>query len=394
MPGPEFELLIDPERLAARLADIYRQSAQLHLMYAWADSNAGQANHWCTLPLDRVKRALIGVGFLGSEPRVLRDLHRHGKLRIARSPDGTFHPKLLLGTRGDQGRAIFGSSNFTTGGFERNTELNAFIAGSLHSGPLRDALSFFDEHWNMTPEDIPDTWLDDYEARFAARKRPDRPPPLRPRKPTRHRGGLDISWPEFVRQIEVEHDIAEGVEILRESVAAFREHRKFSDLDMDTIKNVAGWNDGPDGHGGWFGSMRAAGHFKAICVSNPERIGKHLDLIPTSGEVSEHAVRAYLDRMLAIQYVGLSGATRLLLSKRPDQFLCVNSANVDWLRKETNIDIVLTKSTSAVDRYMELLGYVHQCAWYTSPRPRDNWGRSVWDGRVALVDRLAYEGSQ
>lgn len=131
MPALEFALLTAPEQLTKRLADVYSRSGQLHLMYAWADSNAGHATHWSTLPLDRVKRALIGVGFLGSEPRVLRELHRRGKLRIARSPDGTFHPKLLIGTRGDQGCAIFGSSNFTTGGFERNTELNAFIAGPL-----------------------------------------------------------------------------------------------------------------------------------------------------------------------------------------------------------------------------------------------------------------------
>ena len=391
MSGPEFELLTEPERLTRRLADVYRRSSQLHLMYAWADSNAGQASHWCTLPLDKVKRALIGVGFLGSEPRVLRELHRRGKLRVARSPDGTFHPKLIIGTRGDQGCAIFGSSNFTTGGFERNTELNAFIAGPLDSGPLRDALNFFDEHWEKTPEDIPGTWLDDYEARFAAKSRPERPPPMRSRKPTRRRGGLDISWPAFVHELQKKHDIADGVDVLGQSVAAFDTHRRFIDLDMDTIKNVAGWNDGPDGHGGWFGSMRAAGHFKAICASTPEVIGKHLDRVPVSGEVTECQVRTYLDGMLAIPYIGLSGATRLLLSKRPDRFLCVNAANVDWLRKATNIDILLTKAAGAVDRYMELLSYVYQCAWYTSPRPRDNRGRSIWDGRVALVDRLACE---
>lgn len=390
----EIELLTESERLGARLADVYRHSSRLHLMYAWADSGSGQANHWRTLPLEKIDRALIGVGFLGSEPQALRILRRQGKLRIARSPDGTFHPKLLLGIRGSLGYAIFGSSNFTTGGFERNTELNAYLSGPLRSEPFRAALRFFDDHWNRTPEDVPDSWLDDYESRFTAKTRPERPPPLRPSSSKRRRGGLDVSWSEFVRQIEMEHDIADGVAILRESAEVFQSHRKFSELQPETIKNVAGWNDGPGGDGGWFGSMRAAGHFKGICANNPELIGRHLDRVPTIGEISERAVRAYLDGMLREPYIGLSGATRLLLSKRPDLFVCVNSANCDWLRQQTGINLSLTKTTSSVERYIELLNYVYQCPWYTSPRPRDSWYRSLWDGRVALVDRLAYEGNQ
>jgi len=132
----EFELLTTPEQLGEKLKIVYHSSAQLHLMYAWAGSGDGRAHHWTTLPLHKVNRALIGVGFVGSEPHVLRELHHHSDLRIARTPDGTFHPKLLLGISGDRAWAIFGSSNFTTGGFQNNTELNAFIAGSIvHARP-------------------------------------------------------------------------------------------------------------------------------------------------------------------------------------------------------------------------------------------------------------------
>jgi len=391
----EFELLTTPEQLGEKLKVVYHSSAQLHLMYAWAGSGDGRAHHWTSLPLHKVNRALIGIGFVGSEPHVLRELHHHSDLRIARTPDGTFHPKLLLGISGDRAWAIFGSSNFTTGGFQNNTELNAFIAGSIRSGPLRDALAFFEEHWERTPAELPDGWLDDYEDQFRSRPKPVRPPPLRTKRLARHRGLLDMTWAQFIGHINQEPDISDGISILDRSVKAFREHPRYDkNLDLEIRKNVAGWNDAVDGDGGWFGSMRAAGHFKSLCASSPEKLGKHLDQIPTAGNVPDSALRKYLDGILAVKYVGLSGATRLLLSKRPDLFLCVNKANVDWLVENTGITIQLTKTASATDQYVELLNYLRQCPWYRSPRPKNNWESRLWDGRMALVDRLAYSENQ
>lgn len=112
------EVLTTPERLQQRLRQLYRSSDAIDLAYAWVDSAAEQASFWKELPLDRVRRALVGDAFARSEPRALRVLLRRSVLRIA-SPGadaGIFHPKLIVGRRGDRAAAIFGSSNFTGGG--------------------------------------------------------------------------------------------------------------------------------------------------------------------------------------------------------------------------------------------------------------------------------------
>lgn len=356
-------------------------------MYAWAGSNLERSSHWKALPLLKVKRALIGTDFLGSEPLVLREFHRRGRLRIPRVAEGTFHPKLILGIRGTQGLAIIGSSNFTAGGFGANTELNVFFCGPISSRSFRDLFALVDAQWD-TAGQVTNEWLTAYTERFVRRPRPLQPPPLEPSARTQSTL-LDVPWSGYVQRLRSVDDIETDAEVLRRSMGLLASTR-FQDLADDKMRNVAGWNDDDDGDSGTFGSMRAAGLFKSICRRQPKRLGEHLDRIPATGEIDKRAVRAYLAGLLQIRGVGISGATRLLVSKRPDQFLCLNRGNLERLRTETKIRLTL-QGARTVDHYMALLEYLYECPWYRSPRPRGE-ELKFWRGRVAFVDRLVWRG--
>lgn len=392
MAPVDLKILTDREQLERCLRAVCRAS-EIHLVYAWAGSSAGRSWHWKTLPLDRVKRALIGADFVGSEPFVLETLHRLGRLRVPRAPEGTFHPKLLLGVRGGRGLAVFGSSNFTTAGFGTNTELNAFVSGPIDRGPLRELLDFVDALWGEARR-VPEGWLTTYRERFDQRPaRPVRPPLSSNSSATRSRasrsgeGHLDVPWSAYVKLLRRVGDIYADAELLRRSTSLLAT-TPFAKLEYDDRRNVAGCNDSEEGDSGTFGSTRGAGQFRGICRKRPHLLGKHLDRIPSTGEITEPAVRHYLNALIKIPRVGLACATRLLVSKRPDRFLCLNSGNIDKLREETGLILTL-QGPRRVDRYLDLLRYLYELPWFNSPPPRGA-ELELWRGRVALVDRLVW----
>ena len=84
-------LITSADHIAA-LRAITDWADELHLAYAWAASSGGAAEHWNLLPLDRVKRAVLGIHFAQTDPAVLREFRARGVLRVVPDTGGVFHP--------------------------------------------------------------------------------------------------------------------------------------------------------------------------------------------------------------------------------------------------------------------------------------------------------------
>src|SRR5258708_9343512 len=77
---------------------------------------------------NKITTMVIGLDFFSTSPPFLEDFW--SIIRIGDAVGGgTFHPKLYLFENAGQCCCVTGSSNFTSGGFCRHTELNIFIGG-------------------------------------------------------------------------------------------------------------------------------------------------------------------------------------------------------------------------------------------------------------------------
>ncbi len=105
-------------------------------------------------------RFLAGVDFELTELRTLDSLARgqgvetRVYLLTALEQRRTFHPKVYLAQRGDEVRALVGSSNFTAGGLRTNVEANLFLRAHTQESPAQDLLRFHEGLWE-SPMTVP-----------------------------------------------------------------------------------------------------------------------------------------------------------------------------------------------------------------------------------------------
>ncbi|WP_147477300.1 phospholipase D family protein [Corallococcus sp. AB038B] len=375
-------------------------ASDIDLVYAWASSAGGTAEHWKCLPLERVRRAVIGIHFAQTEPQVLVELGNAKVLRVIEDTSGVFHPKLLVGRRGGQVRALWGSSNFTRGGFHGNTELNVLFEGDAQCNAAGTLLSFVDAAWHDPRAFTPSAaWLAAYHELYESRPKPPikkAPQPL-PANAAVCLGDLSCDWAGYYALIarQERRALANGFEIrvfdhpdgsyLGEAEAcreAFHRWPAFASMPEDERKLVAGWGRDTTGY---FGRMQGAGYFKQLTTDSPKQLGRFLDAVPVRGRVSHDVVEAYLDGVLALRGVGLGAATRLLAMKRPDVFLSVNNANRRRLWQ-----VFGTVPTSATT-YVKFLDTLWSFPWFAASRPLVPVEARVWRCRIALLDTLLYE---
>lgn len=392
----------------ATLVDLFSWADELRLAYAWATSRDGQAPHWKALPLDKVTRATIGIQFAQTEPAVLRALLDvdDAVLKVVDDTGGVFHPKVVVGIQGANIRALVGSSNFTTGGFSGNTELNILLSGPATDPAIREVVEFVDQQWKHPRAFVPnEDWLTRYERAYESRPRPKPvPKPAGPRDKVliRTAEDLDIEWPDYFALIQqqerrslsngytihvFDHQDGSYLQEIEACQAAFRQFPKFEKMPLEQRKFVAGFG----GTSGYFGRMVGAGNFKSMIIRRPEEVGRLLDAIPTSGIPTDPQVLAYLRGVKGLSspngrsFMGFGTATRLLIAKRPDVFLSLNSASQDRIRD------VFGAAPRDDDKYLQLLRRIWSTPWFRSPEPDDEHQRRIWRVRVAVLDAIMYD---
>jgi hypothetical protein len=124
----------------------------------------------------RVCRLVAGLDDEITHPEALRlAVSRGWDVRIARAPQGRFHPKMIVGGRRFDGRGAIispsffyvGSGNLTYPGLARNAE--CAVLGN-DGGALDGSGQAFAEFWNQA-EPATAAAIDNYGARFAERSR-------------------------------------------------------------------------------------------------------------------------------------------------------------------------------------------------------------------------------
>lgn len=388
-----------PSESLDALVSICAWAEDLFLAYAWVTSGNGQAAHWRALPLDKIRRAIIGIQFAQTEPRALRSLVALGGevTRVIDDTGGVFHPKLIIGRKGHGLRALIGSSNLTSGGFSGNTELNLLLEGTIDEEPLKDFLTFVETQWTHPRAFVPDEdWLVRYEGAYAKRPAP-KPVRVPPEKIVINSADdLDIDWSDYFRLIEqqerrmlssgaqihvFDHEEASYLQEIEQCQQLVARHPVFAKMPLDERKFVAGFG----GSSGYFGRMAGAGSFMNMVIERPEEVGPLIDAIPLTGPVTEAQARKYLAGAMAIYRVKLGAATRLLIAKRPDLFLPVNGASVDRIKR------VFGSAPRSAAQYIALMDRIWAMPWFNSDQPTDAHQLRVWRVRVAILDAVMYE---
>jgi hypothetical protein len=140
--------------------------------------------------------------------------------------------------------------------------------------------------------------------------------------------------------------------------------------------------------------MFGAGLFKNRVNNNDVNLSLALDAIPPTGEVLQEYYSQFVSYFARAFPTGLGHglgtATRLLALKRPDYFVCFDSANRAGLCKAFDI----TLGHHDYERYWaSIVERVVLSTWWNSPRPKNVKEMKVWDGRVAFLDSFYYLGS-
>lgn len=336
----------------------------------------------------------VGLDFHQTDPRFLRKFRAYA--RVHQVADGTYHPKVYVFRQGRKFEAIVGSSNFTGGGFGTNLESNVLLRGTTSQALFRDLTGFVlrlaDGGRQMLEPD-----LEAYERehkrkkklvtgakRYQGRRRTASPSDV----------PLHLPWRAFTQQLFAQErrtghalfpnqrsmgyiGVAEGLQRI------FKRKRRLSAMSLDERKKVAGLVSPFT----FFGSMKGAGRFMAYVHDAPARLDRALDKIPKLGPVTWDQLDAF---RRALPRPGMSTpavGTRLLAMKRPDLFICIDSANRANLSKAFGIP---QGRLNTYEGYWELLQIIWRCPWFKSPRPKGRDAR-IWAARVALVDAFYYE---
>ncbi|MCA9774422.1 MAG: hypothetical protein KC466_18535 [Myxococcales bacterium] len=405
----ELTVLANSDDLSQALHHLWKCSNDIYMAYAWISSARGDAAHWKGNDLSKIRQAVIGTHFDQTEPKAIELLaKRPGPLKIVDSGGPVFHPKVIVGLSGEKARAIIGSSNFTTGGFGVNTELNLLLNASKLDPIVEALLSFIDDQWERG-ESFCRVWLDDYEERYEKRPKPARRGSDRVSRTKRGRrpklDEINLTWDEYEEFLWAANERDSGVLIgpseenshlaeLERCRPYFDEYSSFSAIPKDGQRLIAGLKN--SGSHGCFGTGYGNGSFVQLVENKPERIGDFIDRIPRTGNVEPSLVEECLNGLASIRAehrVLLGTAGRLLVVKRPDLFMPVNTANRNGIKKlfgfapaSSSVDY-----SKVVGEYVSLHERIWCLPWFSSPRPPRKPSNLIHDARVALLDIAVYD---
>jgi len=395
------------------LGKVFRQwsgkASDIRIVTAWATTDCAV----CDCLNDargKISTMVVGLDFYTTSPSFLESFR--SVLRIGTAlRGGTFHPKLYLFEDGGQRCCVMGSSNFTSGGFADNTELNVCIEGRTSDPFFRQVQAFIDEQEKQSqPISTPE--IDDYREQFErlkasrarlAKFRASEGAQARAKtKKERETAGeeppeqLNRTWPEFIQLIlarKRRKRIVQGTEdepgylqTAERCRVFFAQYGRLAKMPVVERQFVGGTTR----DGGWFGSMKGAGYFKQRLNDDPASLDAALDHIPERGVVNKRTFDAFAGRY-QWKRAGVGTASRLLAMKRPDLFICIDSENRPGIAKAFGVP---ASSLLTFEGYWDLMQRIWHCPWWRARRPSDELERRVWNARVALLDSLYYDADE
>lgn len=395
----KIQILADADAAAAALR-LTRTASTISIAVAWATKSAvSQA----VINSGKVSSAVIGTHMYITDPDVLRSFGKIAGARVI-APDAPrlFHPKVYLFSNGDRSAAIVGSHNMTRNAFESNVEASVLLEGDSSDSLFRELRAFIRQSWRKAEAIDEDDFLYGYEIQYRARKKAKKE--LRTFHRIRRPNALDtemplmgMEWADYLRRVKSDGrlDLVPRLELLERARVAFASHSNFASMSEFERKAIAA-TYGPveqqldDITWRWFGNMSGQGNFASLIKTEPTAISAALDHIPLSGTVSQEQfdcyVSAFTEAFEGKAHMGrYPTATRLLAIKRPDQFVAVNSQNVDGLCAAAGCAPTTLNLENFWDRIMVP---IRLSPWWLANKPTTPIGARVWECRAAMLDAI------
>lgn len=387
------QLITTNAALRSHLLRLIKTYPNISFAVAWATANHVFAK--LVLAKDKLRSAVIGTHFYQTHPDVLDTFTGSSAVKFQLQPSGVFHPKLYL-FWGDTGfEAIIGSANLTNGALSVNTEASILLTHKDNPS-LKDELQALIATYGGNT--ITEADATSYRRLWSARQ-----PELK--KLTDTYGAtptptpavsslvMSMDWPTYLHAVQEQdvHGYTPRLVLLDQVQDAFKTYGSFNAIPLDLRKGIAGLTSKTLKNSEWFGSMSPAGEFKARMGQEDPHISAALDLIPATGTVTRDQYKAFLSEFAKAFPNGRSGigtATRLLSMKRPDQFLCISSANREMLKTKIGYPQL---GTHDYDRYWdEVVELAMATPWWKSPPPAGGDELKAWNARTAMLDALFY----
>lgn len=400
----QVELVSDPEEARLKLTNLVANCKSMAWAVAWATENpvtdAALENK------DKFRHLVVGTNQFITAPSVIERFMASTTFRVQPHNAELFHPKLYCFDMGDHVAVMTGSHNLTGRAFSVNTEASALMTGSRADPNLRSFFGFVEQSWR-TGTRVDAAWLYGYRANHARAKRlmkeaaawiDVKPSKARPDLP----GMQDMDWARYVAEVTglQTHSVKGRLQVL-EQVGELLRGRSFADLPERDRKRIAGtlgrvqaveagldWN--------WFGSMHPSPAFCRVVQHRADDLAVAMAAIPSEGRIEYEDFKLFLQRFMVCfdpnmrAGGGIATATRLLAMKRPDQFVCLSSAN----RTGVCSHFGQPPSTTNLDNYWErIIEPMRQSPWWRAAEPTDALERRIWKGRAAMLDAIHYAPS-
>ena len=391
--------LNDASTLNREFSRLMNQYQYYHWMVAWAGKTFAQTT---TLNNNthKIQQIVIGLHFYQTHPDFIAQFMNHPGMKFMTISAGTFHPKVYLFSNSPrQWEVIIGSANFTGAAFSANNEAAVLIT-STDGNP---------EMYNQLKKSITEAWenakqfdkklLEDYRNSWETQQ-----PKLKSlsklenkQKPGTAYFSIPVvsrTWQEYIQKINTQPNpqVEERIMVLDYIQQYFSAHEKFAEMDKNTQQKIAGYKSaGEVADFRLFGNMNNASTMKKVIGSNPALIGKAIDAIPLSGEVT----KAHYDKFVDLYQKAVNGgnkyksATRLLAMKRPDTFFALSSGNDALLADDFQIKSIYAMN---FDRYWdEVIDRIRSSHWYQFPQPKNKTEQKIAAYKAAFMDVLYYQ---
>lgn len=392
------------EKTQPTLRKLVEECESMQWAVAWATENAvfeAAMSHSA-----KFTHLVIGTHLFQTAPSVLERAATLATAAVVPPTGDLFHPKVYLFRNGRRIRAVVGSPNLTHGAMNRNVEASVLLDGTDADQALAELCAFVEASWKDA-EELTSAFLYRYRAQWAAkqaaREELTRFADIRkPKQPDSPKAPHTMSWPDYLAQVRSPahpsaYLFSERLQVLQKARQLFATGQRFSYWAEDDRKLVAGTlgrkkSQQPGVDYALFGSMGASGTFANLVIDFPEGLSDALDSIPLTGAVTQPEFNRYCELYRAAfdqdgRLGGLPPATRLLAMKRPDTFVCVDSANREDLCDHFGVPF----STTSLSNYWgRLIEPMQETQWWRHPLPSNTADAEIWYGRAALLDAIYY----
>jgi len=381
----------------------FNKHSRLSMAVAWASAGF-KAFDLVMSQKEKIVRAVIGTHFYQTNPKFILEFVGDNRVKFMDAGAELFHPKIyLFETSPKDWALIIGSANFTRAGFTANDEVSILLTSEddPNSTMKLEIESVLDRYWDGKARVFSSQDLENYSFNFSRFQNRLKPFGLAEIETNQTDGRVPrqipiaaarvqkMTWSEYYSLVSGEKHFSNRKKVLSVAATRFSDFPNFGAMSTDNQKSIAGVKTKLDGlDWGIFGTNRYLRiHWADFDI---KKLSDALDEIPLTGPVEFANYKDYLRRYVEAGLgEGVAGLTRFATMKRPDYFFVLNDGNQKKLRFLLNLDSI---DDRPYDFWTDVIVPLRESVWYESDCPTNPSEKAVWDGRMAFIDSLTYEG--